>query len=207
MIIKEQYITNTSDIPLVRAYSDKGYFIQKDGLMYKDVIVVDEAAADEFTETTIPVPAAIANPEFLYKTFIGEYKDITEQQVIEAHDIVKRALRSLSDGDAYRIMFLLDEWDENTNYDIGDRVIYNNIIYRVIAAPTGTLPPNVDKECYIKTDKPFDLIEEWNVLARIVYNIGDKVKVGGYVYSSLIDNNTWSPVDFPAAWQLEGSQD
>ena len=32
------------------------------------------------------------------------------------------------------------------------------------------------------------------------YSIGDKVLFEGSVYESLIDNNVWSPVDYPAGW-------
>jgi hypothetical protein len=32
--------------------------------------------------------------------------------------------------------------------------------------------------------------------------IGDKVKYEGVIYVSLIDNNIWSPVAYPAGWQI-----
>ena len=31
--------------------------------------------------------------------------------------------------------------------------------------------------------------------------IGDKVKFEGKVYQSLIDNNVWSPSDYPQGWE------
>ena len=34
------------------------------------------------------------------------------------------------------------------------------------------------------------------------YQIGDKVLFNGDVYESTIDNNTWSPADYPQAWKL-----
>jgi hypothetical protein len=34
------------------------------------------------------------------------------------------------------------------------------------------------------------------------YMIGDKVKYEGVIYVSLIDNNIWSPVAYPAGWQV-----
>ena len=32
------------------------------------------------------------------------------------------------------------------------------------------------------------------------YNTGDHVMFDGSVYESLIDSNTWSPIDYPAGW-------
>ena len=34
------------------------------------------------------------------------------------------------------------------------------------------------------------------------YSIGDKVLFEGATYESLIDNNVWSPADYPAGWNL-----
>ena len=33
------------------------------------------------------------------------------------------------------------------------------------------------------------------------YSAGDKVTYNGIIYTSLIDNNVWSPTDYPAGWQ------
>jgi len=39
------------------------------------------------------------------------------------------------------------------------------------------------------------------------YRLGDKVKYGEHIFESLINNNIWSPENFPDAWKLiEGSQ-
>lgn len=35
------------------------------------------------------------------------------------------------------------------------------------------------------------------------YNTGDKVTFEGAVYTSLIDNNVWSPTGYPAGWSLD----
>lgn len=40
---------------------------------------------------------------------------------------------------------------------------------------------------------------EWE---QKTYMIGDKVTFNGNVYESVIDNNVWSPTDYPAGWQL-----
>lgn len=32
--------------------------------------------------------------------------------------------------------------------------------------------------------------------------IGDKVLFNGQTYESIINNNTWSPADYPQGWKL-----
>ena len=34
------------------------------------------------------------------------------------------------------------------------------------------------------------------------YMKGDKVRYKGVVYVSVIDNNVWSPEDYPTGWQI-----
>jgi len=33
------------------------------------------------------------------------------------------------------------------------------------------------------------------------YNVGDKVIYEGQVYECIIDNNIWSPTDYPQGWE------
>lgn len=37
--------------------------------------------------------------------------------------------------------------------------------------------------------------------AHDAYQNGDKVKFNGKVWESIIDNNVWSPADYPAGWR------
>ena len=38
--------------------------------------------------------------------------------------------------------------------------------------------------------------------ASDAYNTGDVVSYNGILYKSTIDNNVWSPVDYPAGWEV-----
>ena len=49
---------------------------------------------------------------------------------------------------------------------------------------------------------PQDVVLNWDMNYEHNYNKGDRVKVGSHIYESLIENNTWSPIDFPGAWEL-----
>lgn len=47
-----------------------------------------------------------------------------------------------------------------------------------------------------------NVIPEWEQPdSTNAYNIGDKVIFNGKVYESLINNNVWSPADYPGGWK------
>lgn len=199
MIVKEPYETLNSSLPLFKIYSDKRFLIQSNGLVYQEAIVREEDIS-KYTETSIAIPAPIADAYFVYNTFLNEeIIDIKEEQILSAKNLLIKALTSLTDEEAYQISFLFDSWDQYKQYKIGDRVLYNKELYTVIKVPNNNLPPSLNQECYKKTSPPKDLIEEWT---QKNYNIGDRVKVGDHIYESLINNNNWSPQDFPMSWKL-----
>ena len=104
------------------------------------------------------------------------------------------------------------EWVQpsSTNpYLTGDKVIFNGNVYESI----------IDNNVWSPADYPggWRLIENNNTPeepsgndisewvqpdASNPYNTGDKVIFNNLIYESLIDNNTWSPADYPAGWQL-----
>ena len=51
---------------------------------------------------------------------------------------------------------------------------------------------------------PENVVPEWKqpTGSHDAYNTGDKVIYEGQVYESIIDGNTWSPVDYPQGWKL-----
>jgi hypothetical protein len=63
--------------------------------------------------------------------------------------------------------------------------------------------PDVAPSLYAKVLIPEpDVIPEWEQpQSTNGYMIGDKVRYEDIVYESLIDNNTWSPRDYPAGWK------
>lgn len=51
--------------------------------------------------------------------------------------------------------------------------------------------------------EPEPEIPEWvQPTADNPYMIGDKVRFNGEIYESIIDNNVWSPADYPQGWKL-----
>lgn len=199
MIVTKQYISPNSDQPLYLVYSDEGFIIQKNNITYKEVIVNTPEEATDFSETLTPIPAPIASAEYVYQNLFNSFTNIPEAEIDRAKPILLKAFRNLDDEDAYLIKFFFEDWQIAKNYVIGDRVLYNKELYNVIQIPSNELPPSENKECFQLTQKPIDLIEEWS---QRTYNIGEQVKVGQHVYENLIQDNSWSPQDFPTSWKI-----
>ena len=200
MIVKEYFFSTLANKNLIKIYSDNGYFIESEGLVYRETVVDSKEKADRFIETTIAIPDPVATQNFVYSVLIGEHQNISEKQINESKPILLKALRALEDEEAYKVKFFFSKWNENETYTVGDRVIYNNELYNVIKIPNNSTPPDSNKECYKKTSHPLDYIDEW--IRGKTYNIDDQVKIGEHFYKSTIENNVWSPIEFPAGWSL-----
>jgi len=202
MIIKETYISPNSSTPLIKIYSNKNFFLQYQGQIYSEVIVANEEEANKYTETTTAIPTPLASEHFICKTLIEDFENLTEEQILNSRKILTKALNSLSDEEAYTIKFLYEKWSCKNNYQKGDKILYNGNLYKVIETPFNEVNPALNINCYEKIKIPSNLVEEWNENNKQIYNIGDRTRVGNYVYESLINNNVWAPRDFPDVWKI-----
>lgn len=96
----------------------------------------------------------------------------------------------------------------NYAYAIGDKFQYENQLYKVVQAHTSQLDwkPNEVPALYVNIAAP-NTIPVWvqPTGAQDAYMIGDKVHfptILDPVYQSLVEYNVWSPIDYPAGWQL-----
>lgn len=116
------------------------------------------------------------------------------------------SLMSISDEVAEKIPEVFPTWDGNgKQYKVGDRVQYNGVLYKVLQDHTSqsTWTPTDAPSLFAKvltstTGEP----QEWQQPdSTNAYKIGDRVIYNGKVYESTIDNNVWSPADYPAGWK------
>ena len=97
----------------------------------------------------------------------------------------------------------IQEWtqpDSTNGYATGDIVSYNGKYYKSTADNNVYEPGTTGapwKEC---DENGNDVVSEY--VAGTVYAMGDQIMYNGSIYTSLIDNNSWSPDDYPAGWQL-----
>lgn len=106
-------------------------------------------------------------------------------------------------------------WENGTAYSLNQKVLFRETTYislveRNISVPTDTssweiytesLNDELITEPSTEEKEDEDVIVEWvQPDSSFAYSIGDKVSYNGIIYESLIDNNVWSPADYPAGW-------
>lgn len=100
---------------------------------------------------------------------------------------------------------IIPTWEqpESTNgFMAGDKVYHNGLLY-VSTADYNTWEPGIEGNPWelVVEEQPEDTepeVKEYAVGA--LYAMGDRVIFNGVEYESLIDNNSWSPADYPAGW-------
>lgn len=105
---------------------------------------------------------------------------------------------SASDEGAIVAPHVYPQWDgEGVAYELGDRVLYNNILYKVLIAHTSQIDwtpaesPSLFAVVLVGEDgtiKPWVQPDSTNG-----YMTGDQVIHNDYIWTSTIDNNVWEP--------------
>ena len=120
---------------------------------------------------------------------------------------VNSLIQAMTDEEAINSIVLFPIWQSGKDYNINDRVKYNNKLYKVLQAHTSQndWTPDVATSLFacLLTDEESGTIQEWvQPDSTNGYSASDKVTYNGVIYTSLIDNNVWSPDVYPAGWQL-----
>ena len=97
-------------------------------------------------------------------------------------------------------------WATSTSYAIGDLRSYEGILYKCLQAHTSQddWTPDVSSSLWKSLSINESSIQEWSqpISSADAYNTGDEVMYNGVHYKSLIDNNVWSPTDYPQGWEV-----
>ena len=107
-------------------------------------------------------------------------------------------LRNLvTDEQALEVPVLYPVWKENTAYEAGTRVLYNEVLYKVLINHTSQADwtPDITPSLFTKVliVDP-NVIPEWEQPdSTNPYMTGDKVSHNGKTWVSIIDNNVWEP--------------
>lgn len=133
---------------------------------------------------------------------------MTREHAYKLRDMMHKAAVSLPDEDALQAVELFPAWAAGTEYDAGVRVRYNGDLYRCEQSHTsqeGWEPPTVPA-LWTSVAEP-GTIPVWRqpTGAQDAYQTGDKVHypdADGPVYRCTIDNNVWSPADYPQGWEV-----
>lgn len=111
--------------------------------------------------------------------------------------IIEKAAMQLEDADAIEGVQLFPAWSAEAAYLVGDRVRYNNILYKCLQnhAAQESWTPEAASSLWARVLIPDpDVIPEWvRPDSTNPYQIGDKVTYNGQTYESTIANNVWAP--------------
>ena len=136
---------------------------------------------------------------------------ITRAQAEAMRRIIENNSTQATDEEAVKAPYIFPAWDgDGVQYETGDRVQYNGKAYKVLQAHTSQAAWDpvsaVSLFAEILIPDP-EVIPVWvQPGADNGYSKGDKVHYPGAqdpVYTSLIDNNVWSPDAYPAGWEKE----
>ena len=123
----------------------------------------------------------------------------------ELVSFLRSATKTAEDAAALTGKDLYPVWNDKSAYKNGDRVRFNNVLYKCLqdhtaqASWTPTDAPSLWAKVLIPTPS---VIPEWEQPESTnPYMKGDKVTYKGKTYESLIDNNVWSPEAYPQGWK------
>lgn len=121
--------------------------------------------------------------------------------------LIEKAAMALTDEEALEGIALYPTWSgASVGYAIGDRVRYNEVLYKCLQTHTSQdgWTPIAAPSLWAKVLIPDpEIVPDWEQPGSTnPYMRGDKVRFEGHIYESTIDNNIWSPAAYPAGWHL-----
>lgn len=202
-------------------YAPTNYLTETGKLIFNFNTNIEVMLENGFKEIINVVPSYDANTQVVTRdsytegdttitvNYVVTAKPLTKEEQLENQK--KLALtffaETLTDAQALQVPMLFDEFDGNgVAYEVGKRVLYNDILYKVIQAHTSqaewtpvaapSLFAKVINETIDGSIPEFEQPDSTNP-----YMKGNRVLFNGKVYESLIDNNVYSPEAYPAGWK------
>lgn len=120
---------------------------------------------------------------------------------------IRSDISALTDEQALTVKSLFPNWIDyiDQTMEVGFRVWYNDELYKCIQEHTvqSEWTPDITPALYTKIT-----LDEWPefvqpISAETAYNTGDKVTFEGEHYICVMNNCTWSPTAYPAAWEKQ----
>lgn len=133
--------------------------------------------------------------------------ELYDEVVADLKFALNLAITNMSDEQALQCISIFPQWDGNSKkYIKNDRCQYNGKLYKVLQDHTSQndWTPDTASSLFVEIADPSIEYPDFKqpTGAHDAYNTGDKVTYNGKHYISKIDNNVWSPDDYPAGWEL-----
>lgn len=127
--------------------------------------------------------------------------------ITDAKREYQTSLMSISDDVALKIPDVFPAWSgDSIEYKKDTKLTYNSVLYKVLqdhtsqASWTPDVSPSLFAKILTSTDgEPLQWIKPDSTNP---YMTGDKVIYNGHCYQSTIDNNVWSPDEYPNGWNM-----
>lgn len=205
----------------VLKYAPTNYLTENGKMILNFNTNIEVMLENGFKEIINVVPSYDANTQVVtMDSYTEEDTTITVNYVVTAKPLTKEEqlenqrnlaltffAETLSDAQALQVPMLFDEFDGNgVAYEVGKRIMFEGVLYKVIQAHTSqadwtpaaapSLFAKVINETIDGSIPEFEQPDSTNP-----YMKGDRVIFNGKIYESLIDNNVYSPSDYPAGWK------
>ena len=200
----------------------KEYFVCEDGSIiinfnsneklmraYGFKVVIDEVPTYDLENEYVAISGYTEKENVIIINY--EIREIVKtKQQLKADDqlkCLKMFAETLSDEQALEVPLIFDEFEIGKGYEVGKRILYQDVLYKVITSHTSqeTWTPDVSPSLFTPViNKTIDgSIPEWKQPdSTNAYMTGDRVIFEEKEYESLVDNNVWSPSANPSGWQL-----
>ena len=186
-------------------------FNQNEKLMraYGFKVVIDEVPEYDLENEYVVISGYTEKENVIIVNY--EIREIIKtKQQLKADDqlkCLKMFAETLSDEQALEIPLIFDEFEVGKGYEVGKRILYQDVLYKVITSHTSqeTWTPDVSPSLFapIINETIDGSIPEWKQPdSTNAYMTGDRVIFEEKEYESLVDNNVWSPSANPSGWQL-----
>ena len=205
----------------VLQYAPTNYLTDDNKMIFNFNRNVEAMIANGFKEVINIVPSYNATTQIVRNVGFTETEDaITINYVVETNPAFNEEqydaqrnlafsflFENLPDEQAAQVPMLFEEFDgRGVAYAVGKKVMYKGVLYKVIQAHTSqadwtpdaapSLFAKVINETVDGSIPEFEQPDSTNP-----YMKGDRVIFKEKVYESLIDNNVYSPEDYPAGWK------
>lgn len=120
---------------------------------------------------------------------------ITLQHARKLRALIVKASQSLDDESALQGIELFPLWKDDADYQVGDRIRYEDILYKCVQAHTSQPSWTPDITPALWTRVSIDEFPEWIQPTGVqdAYNMGDKVSHNDKHWVSTVDANVWEP--------------
>lgn len=120
---------------------------------------------------------------------------ITRERAYQLRALIERAAAAFDDETALEAVELFPMWKPDIAYELGDRISYNEILYKCVQAHTSQSNWTPDVTPALWTRVSIDEWPEWiqPTGAQDAYMAGDKVTHNDAHWISDVDNNVWEP--------------